>query len=128
MSLLLLRVGRTGGQADALATPGVEVAVVEPVVEGRTHARPLQVGDREPVGVAVAALVDDGVAEATLPDEAEPDRGPARRGVEAVALPLVGRPKAMPPTSIEPISGSIRMSEQKPAARPVSTGTMAYVT
>ena len=38
------------------------------------------------------------------------------------------RPKAIPPTSIEPICGSMRISEQKPAARPVSTGTIAYIT
>ena len=62
----------------ALASRVVEVAVVEPVVEGLADPRPLEVGDREPVGVAVAALVDHGVAEAALPDEAQPDRGAAR--------------------------------------------------
>src|ERR671912_156546 len=92
MSVLLLgSVGlrRASGEAYALAASRVEVAVVEPGVEGAAHARPLEVGDREPVGVAVAALVDDGVAEPALPDETEPDRGPPRRRVEAVALPLV---------------------------------------
>ncbi len=73
----------------ALAAGVVEVGVVEPVVERAPHPRPLAVGDREPVGVAVAALVDQRVAEPALPDEAEADRGAARGRVEAVALPLV---------------------------------------
>ena len=38
------------------------------------------------------------------------------------------RPKAIPPTSIEPIAGSMRMSEQNPTARSVSVATMAKVT
>src|SRR6478735_10978714 len=87
--LLLVGSRGPGGEAGALAAHVVEVLVVEPRVERCAHARPLAVGDREPVGVAVAALVDEGVAEPALPDEAEPERSATRRRVEAVALPLV---------------------------------------
>src|SRR6478735_11059400 len=87
--LLLVGSRGPGGQAGALAAHVVEVVVVEPGIERCAHARPLAVRDREPVGVAVAALVDEGIAEPALPDEAEPERCAARRRVEAVALPLV---------------------------------------
>ena len=57
----------------------------------RRRRRPLGVGDREPVGVPVASLVDHRVAEPALVGEAVPDRSPSRRLVAGVALPLSRR-------------------------------------
>ena len=86
----------------------VEVRRVEPALVRRRESAPVPVGDREPRGVAVAALVDQGLAERALVAEPEPGGGRARGRVERVALPLVaavaeprtrGAPSATSPRS-----------------------------
>src|SRR3546814_20379245 len=67
----------------------VEIRLVEPPRERRLQHRPSAVHDREPGGVAIAALVHGRLPEQPLVLEAEPRGGGARRGIQAVALPLV---------------------------------------
>src|SRR5215472_18714655 len=76
-------------QALALAACGVEIAGIEPALEGLFERRPFAVEDREPAGVAVAALVDSGLAEEALVAKAEAQCCGARWRVERVAFPLV---------------------------------------
>src|SRR5207248_447352 len=67
-------------QAGALPPGIVEIAGIEPAFERGLDARPFAVGDREPGGVAIAALDDISLAENPL--EAEPvsrGRGARRR-------------------------------------------------
>src|SRR5215831_12819428 len=76
-------------QALVLAACGVEIAGVEPALEGLFERRPFAVEDREPAGVAVAALVDRGLAEHAFVLESQSQRRGTRRRVERVAFPLV---------------------------------------
>src|SRR5215472_19100175 len=76
-------------QALVLAACGVEIAGIEPALEGLFERRPFAVEDREPAGVAVAALVDSGLAEEALVAKAEAQCCGARWRVERVAFPLV---------------------------------------
>src|SRR5438067_956380 len=76
-------------QAGALPPGIVEIAGIEPAFERGLDARPFAVGDREPGGVAIAALDDISLAENPL--EAEPvsrGRG-ARRRIQRIALPVI---------------------------------------
>src|SRR5690242_17451095 len=71
-----------------LTSLAVEVLGREPLLVRGTQRRPLVVCDREPGGVAVAALHHLVLAKHTLEAKAEALRRPARRLVERVALPL----------------------------------------
>src|SRR5215472_3661765 len=76
-------------QALPLAACGVEIAGIEPALEGLFEGWPFAVEDREPAGVAVAALVDRGLPEQSLVAEAEAQCRGTRRRVKRVAFPLV---------------------------------------
>ncbi len=82
------RSGAQVGQPPALAAVGVEVLRRQPALERAARGRPLAVEQREPRGVAVAALDDHVLAERALVGEAEALGGPARARVGGVALPL----------------------------------------
>src|SRR5690606_18659300 len=83
------RRGDQVAQPPPLPPLGIEIIGRQPLLHAAAHGRPFAVDDREPGGVAVAALVDDSLAENAFELEAEPRRGRARRRVEAVALPFV---------------------------------------
>src|SRR4051794_4455010 len=72
-----------------LAARGVEVFGREPALEGGLARKPFLVGDREPGGVSVAALVDGRLTEEAFVLEAEPLGRGSRRRVQGIALPLV---------------------------------------
>ena len=112
------RRGARAAEAGALAAGVVEVRRVQPGLVGGADARPLGVGDREPVGVAVAALVDHRVAEPALVGEAEPGRGRPRRLVEAVALPLVA-------AVAELVEDVVRQQVHAPRSRPACAAACA---
>ena len=71
--------GDQARQRVALAPLLVEVAWLEPLLVRAAQGRPFAIQDREPRGVAVAALVDDGLAEDALELEPQP-RGGTRDG------------------------------------------------
>ena len=86
--LAVLPVMRASG-APLACLRRVEVGRVEPGLERAFRCRPFPVDDRVPGRVAVAALVDGGLAEDALEAEAQPLRRRARGRVEGVAFPLV---------------------------------------
>src|SRR5687767_7684494 len=71
-----------------LATRRVEVRRIEPRLERALDRRPFRIGDRIPRGVAVAALVDDGLAEDAFEGEAEAQRRGSGGRVQVIALPF----------------------------------------
>src|SRR5438067_4383000 len=76
-------------QAHALVALGVEIAGIEPPLEGGFDRRPLAVDNRKPGGVAIAALDDVRLPEQPLKAKAVPRGGGARRRVERIALPFI---------------------------------------
>src|SRR5688572_3397227 len=83
------RGGRQGAKALLLLAVRIEIAGVEPGFVGRFQRLPLVVDDREPGGVAVAALVDGSLAEHAFEAETEARRRLARRFVQRIAFPFV---------------------------------------
>ena len=72
---------------------GLSIGVFKETLPGERRVAlaqrgPLVIDDGIPGGVAVAALVHDGLAEDALEAEAEPFGRPARRRVQRIALPL----------------------------------------
>ena len=76
-------------QPRPLASLRVEVLRCEPALVRRLQGRPLLVDDGKPGGVAIAASDDHRTAKMAFVSESEPQCGPARRGVERIALPFV---------------------------------------
>src|SRR5712664_2740447 len=72
----------------ALGAGRVEVVRCQPRLKCRPPDRPIPVGHPKPGGIPVAVLDDHVLAKHTLVDKTEPLRGPTRRSVERVALPL----------------------------------------
>ena len=62
---------------------------IEPALESGAQSRPLAVEDREPRGIAAAALVHCCLPEQPLIAEAEAQGRRPRRGVERVTFPFV---------------------------------------
>src|SRR5699024_6966536 len=75
-------------QTPPLPASGVEVRFVEPFEVRRSQGRPFGVDDREPRGVAVAALDHEVLPEHAFAGEAEPFGRPLRRPIVVIALPL----------------------------------------
>src|SRR5205823_2107473 len=73
----------------ALASFAVEISRREPALERLLERRPFAIEDRVPGGIAVAALVDDRLAENAFEAEAEAVGGLARRRVERIAFPFI---------------------------------------
>src|SRR5215470_10602888 len=61
----------------------------EPVLESNLDRRPFAIEDREPRRIAVAPLVDGGLAPDALEGEAEPSCCAPRSGIKRIALPGV---------------------------------------
>src|SRR5215467_9232468 len=76
-------------QAHSLTAFGVKVLRCEPTLKSGLDLRPFAIEDREPRRIAVARLVDIGLAPDTLECEAEPGRCCPRSGIERIALPGV---------------------------------------
>src|SRR5882757_10319330 len=76
-------------QAAALPALAVEIAGVEPRLEGGAQHRPFAVDDREPRRVAIAAACDHRLPEQPFIGEAEPGGGGAARQVQRIAFPFV---------------------------------------
>src|SRR5436309_2247500 len=94
-------------QTSVLTALRVEVRGIEPAFEHLLQRRSVAIGGGEPGGVAVAALVHEGVAEDALVRETEPQRRRPRRGAQRVALPLVA--------PISEREGALRGSARAPA-------------
>src|SRR5690349_24383997 len=86
-SLHTLRSGSCA-QRRPLAAVVVEVLGRQPGLVGQADRGPFAIEDREPRGLAVAALDDHVLAEDALVGEAEALGGRARAGVGGVALPF----------------------------------------